>query len=140
MRREAIPPLLLVVVAILFAGLVHNYRLTTWTGPGFSMFASSDHIGTRRVQISVTAGQNTAPAEVPDDLAAELESQRHTPDQERLTATAERLLTLRWSLNDDGVFEADKGRQAEQVTLRLVTIAADGDHVVVTPILETVAS
>jgi hypothetical protein len=140
MRRELVAPLILVVVAVIFAGFVQANRLTTWTGPGFSMFASADYLGTRSIQVSVTVGDETGPAEIPSDLADELDRQRHTPDQQRLDQAAEQLLALSWRRNDDGLFVAEDGTRADRVRLRLVTIAGEGDQIVVSPILETMVS
>lgn len=140
MRREVIPPAILLTGAILFALAVHGAHITTWTGPGFSMFSSSDYVATRVVLISVTTKAGSGPATAPEDLEAALSRQRWQPNEDALQQTAADLLDLKWSRQDDGSFSAGNGDAADMVELRLITVHIEGERVMMRTIVEAEAS
>lgn len=140
MRREVIPAALLVAGAVFFAFAVNAWRVGTWSGPGFSMFASVDHRGNRIVTISVTAGDGTRPAVVPEAFEEPFEDQLYRPHADDLRESAEAILDLQWSLQDDGRYVAGDGVMAERVRLNLITVHVDGDDVVIRTIHEAEAS
>jgi len=64
----ALPPLLLVVVALTQILLVRSAHLSPWKGGGFGMFASIDGLAFRAVRIQVDAPQRSEQLAVPPSL------------------------------------------------------------------------
>jgi len=71
-RRErlavAVPPLLLVAVAVTQVLLVRSVHLSPWKGGGFGMFASVDGLPFRAVRIQVDALERSEQLAVPPSL------------------------------------------------------------------------
>src|SRR5262245_53448819 len=63
-----LPPLLLVVVAVVQIVLARTGDLTPWKGGGFGMFATLDHGAYRNVDILVDAPDRSEGMEIPESL------------------------------------------------------------------------
>jgi hypothetical protein len=63
-----LPPLLLVVVAVVQIVLAQTGDLTPWKGGGFGMFATLDHGAYRNVDIVVAAPDRSEGLEIPESL------------------------------------------------------------------------
>jgi hypothetical protein len=68
MRTAAIPPALLVVVAVCQIVLARTEALTPWKGGGFGMFSTLDHGASRGVDVVLEAPDRSEQQEVPPSL------------------------------------------------------------------------
>ena len=68
MSVQALPAVLLVVVALAQIGLTRTSLLTPWKGGGFGMFATLDHGAFRGVDIVVDGPERSEMIEIPPSL------------------------------------------------------------------------
>lgn len=89
-RRAAVAPALLVLLALVHAGLVFGRDLTPWKGGGFGMFSTLDHEGWRVVRLLAEEGPLGRPVRVPltPALAPAARRARILPDARSLRRLA----------------------------------------------------
>ena len=112
-RREsllvAIPAVVLVTVALAQVGLARQGLLTPWKGGGFGMFAASDGIGNRGLEILVEAPGRREQLVPPKELRKVVAKALAMPDDRRLRRLADALLEL----------ERREGRRADAVSIEV---------------------
>ena len=89
MFSKWLPPVLLVVVAVLQVGLAHTVDLTAWKGGGFGMFSTLDHGAYRGVDIVVDAPDRSESLEIPLSLESVAARAAACPTDGLLRALAE---------------------------------------------------
>src|SRR5262245_15926929 len=100
LRRCALAPLCLCLVAGLHAARVWTARQTPWKGGGFGMFSTIDSESNRFLRAYLLTDAGELPLEVPaaiDKTAAEL---RAAPTEAGLAALAQRLAGQQWRWAD----------------------------------------
>lgn len=136
-RRELIPVVVLVVAALVFAIAVDRHGLTTWTGPGFSMFSRVDYDRTRWVRAEVTTAEGVAPAHIPDsDLVASL---KNRPDRATAEELAAVLLASDWEMVG-GLFVPGGDGTANSVRLWVVNVHVRSSEIVAEELLTVEAA
>lgn len=133
-RRELIPVVVLLTAALVFAVAVRTQDLTTWTGPGFSMFSTVDYDRTRWVRVEVTTPEGVAPAEQPESADALLEALKHRPNAARAEELANAYLRTTWVWSGDRLVPGT-GPVADSVRLALVNVYVSDDEIVSREIL-----
>lgn len=118
----------LVAAAAVFALLVAANGLTTWTGPGMSMFSTVDHQGNRAVRVWVQTfdGDGMTEARVPASLHGDAKELRRAPSTKRASRLASELLELSWARADDHL-EAGDGTAAIAVRVAVVNVYVEAD-------------
>ena len=89
MFSKWLPPVLLVVVAVLQVGLAPTVDLTAWKGGGFGMFSTLDHGAYRGVDIVVDAPDRSESLEIPPSLETAAARAAACPTDGLLRALAE---------------------------------------------------
>ena len=89
--RALLPPILLVVVALVQIGLAHTEYLSPWSGGGFGMFSSQDAGGNRHLHVFALYPGVRRELELPEELRDEISRALVLPTAARLRALADRV-------------------------------------------------
>ena len=89
MVAKVVPPLLLVVIAVIQVSLTRAVDLTAWKGGGFGMFATLDHGAYRGVDVTVDATERSEALTIPPSLETAAARAAACPTDSLLRALAE---------------------------------------------------
>ena len=89
MAAKFLPPVVLIVIAMVQVGLARTVDLTPWKGGGFGMFATLDHGAYRGVDITVDAPDRSESLEIPPSLETAAARAAACPTDWLLRALAE---------------------------------------------------
>jgi len=84
-----VPPVLLIVVAVIQVSLAQTVDLTAWKGGGFGMFSTLDHGAYRGVDILIDAPDRSESLEIPSSLETAAARAAACPTDGLLRALAE---------------------------------------------------
>src|SRR5262245_41756087 len=101
LRRVALAPLCLCLVAGLHALRVWTARQTPWKGGGFGMFSTIDSEAHRFLRAYLLTDSGELPLPLPEALDKAVLEQRAAPSQAGLAALAQRLASQAWRWSDD---------------------------------------
>ena len=113
LRRAALAPLCLLLVAGLHAARVWTARQTPWKGGGFGMFSTIDSEGNRFLRAYLITGSGELPLPLPAALDKPAAEQRAAPSVVGLKSIARRLAAQDWRWTDDR-----QRRQAQAISQR----------------------
>ena len=111
LRRAAIAPICLCLVAGLHAVRVATCGQTQWKGGGFGMFSTVDSEASRFVRAFAETPQGELPLAIPSHLDKTVAELRAAPTQAQLDALAIRLADMHWRRPDEQLL-----REAQQLT------------------------
>jgi hypothetical protein len=111
LRRAAIAPICLCLVAGLHAFRVATYGQTQWKGGGFGMFSTVDSEGARFVRAFATTTDGERPLAIPQHCDKSVAELRAAPTQAKLDALAARLAAMHWRRSDEQLV-----REAQRLT------------------------
>jgi hypothetical protein len=92
MRAVAVPPVLLVAVAVCQIGLAKASGLTAWKGGGFGMFSTTDDGGRRWVRVYVTAPERSEEIAISPSLEDAADRAAVLPSDAALARLARRVV------------------------------------------------
>ncbi len=101
LRRAAIAPLCLCLVAGLHAVRVVAYGQTQWKGGGFGMFSTVDSEAARFVRAFAITDEGELPLAIPAHLDKTIAELRAAPTAAKAEAVARRLASIRWQRPDE---------------------------------------
>src|SRR5262245_82913 len=101
LRRAAIAPLCLCLVAGLHAFRVVTCGQTQWKGGGFGMFSTVDSEATRFVRAFAQTPEGELPLDIPKYLEKTAAELKAAPTQAKIDALAARLATIHWRRPDE---------------------------------------
>lgn len=101
LRRAAIAPLCLCLVAGLHAVRVVAYGQTQWKGGGFGMFSTVDSEAARFVRAFAITDEGELPLAIPAHLDKSIAELRAAPTAAKAEAVARRLASIRWQRPDE---------------------------------------
>ena len=101
LRRAAIAPLCLCLVAGLHAVRVLACGQTQWKGGGFGMFSTVDSETSRFVRAFAVTAQGELPLAIPSHLDKAVAELRAAPTQAKVESVARRLAATRWRRPDE---------------------------------------
>src|SRR5262245_48479783 len=101
LRRAALAPLCLLLVAGLQVARVWTARQTPWKGGGFGMFSTIDSEGNRYLRAWLITESGQLPLPLPAALDKPVAEQRAAPSAAGLTTIARRLAAQDWRWTDD---------------------------------------
>jgi hypothetical protein len=101
LRRAAIAPLCLCLVAGLHAFRVVTCGQTQWKGGGFGMFSTVDSEATRFVRAFAQTPEGELPLDIPKYLEKTAAELKAAPTQAKIDALAGRLAAMHWRRSDE---------------------------------------
>jgi hypothetical protein len=101
LRRAAIAPVCLCLVAGLHALRVATCGQTQWKGGGFGMFSTVDSEAARFVRAFAITCEGELPLAIPQHLDKTIAELRAAPTEAKLDAVASRLAAIRWRRPDE---------------------------------------
>jgi hypothetical protein len=101
LRRAAIAPLCLCLVAGLHAFRVATCGQTPWKGGGFGMFSTVDSEAARFVRAFAETPEGELPLDIPKHLEKTAAELRAAPTQAKIDALAGRLAAIHWRRPDE---------------------------------------
>jgi hypothetical protein len=110
-RRAAIAPLCLCLVAGLHAFRVATCGQTQWKGGGFGMFSTMDSEAARFVRAFAITQGGERPLSIPEHWDKSVAELRAAPTQAKLDALAARLAAMHWRRADEQLV-----REAQRLT------------------------
>ena len=105
LRRAAIAPLCLCLVAGLHAVRVLACGQTQWKGGGFGMFSTVDSETSRFVRAFAVTAQGELPLAIPSHLDKAVAELRAAPTQAKVESVARRLAATRWRRPDERILQ-----------------------------------
>jgi hypothetical protein len=91
-----LPPVVLIVIALIQLLECHAGNLTPWKGGGFGMFSTSDGVDARFIKAYLIMNKGDMPVSVPSIFGREEQLVRTWPDKKQLTDLATEMTGLYW--------------------------------------------
>ena len=122
---RAAPVLVLLVAIAAQAILMTTVNADRQSGSGFAMFSSVDFAGSRSVVVEAAFGDDLIEAQVPAQLASDVDDLLRSPTNDKATELAERLHDLAWNVDDDQA-QASGSLSAKEIHVTVRGLTADG--------------